>query len=70
LDLLDQLIRDLDWEFETCRIVVEYTTVFGNKKVIAIFAAEDGMRHLIRDYKVHRNELLARDVDGRQSGPK
>jgi hypothetical protein len=56
--LLDQAIRELDWEFETCRVVIEYTTVFGNKKVIAIFAAKEGIGYLNRDYKVHRETLL------------
>ena len=56
--LLDQVIRELDWEFETCRVLTEYTTVFGNKKVIAIFAAKEGIGYLNRDYKVHREALL------------
>ena len=63
--LLDKVIRELDWEFETCRIVIEYTTVFGNKKVIAVFAAKEGMRYLNRDYKVHREALLKRRQNDR-----
>jgi hypothetical protein len=63
--LLDKIIPELDWEFETCRVVIEYTTVFGNKKVIAIFAAKEGVGYLNRDYKVHREALLkAKDSSG------
>src|SRR6266496_2114305 len=56
--LLDKVIRELNWDFETCRVVIDYKTVFGNQKVVAIFANERGMRYLNRDYKVHREELL------------
>jgi hypothetical protein len=58
--LLDKVIRELDCEFETCRVVVEYKTVFGNQKVVAIFANKKGVNYLNRDYKVHREELLKR----------
>ncbi len=56
--LLDKIISELDCEFETCRVVIEYKTVFGNQKVIAVFAAREGVRYLNRDYKVHRDQLL------------
>jgi hypothetical protein len=56
--LLDKIIPELDCEFETCRIVVEYKTVFGNQKVVAVFAAKEGVRYLNRDYKLHRDQLL------------
>jgi hypothetical protein len=61
VDLLDKVIPQMDCEFETCRIVLEYKTVFANQKVISVFAAKEGIQYLNRDYRVHREELLKRN---------
>ncbi len=56
--VLNVLIAKLDWTFAACRVVIEYTTVFGNHAVIPIFAAKTIVDQITRTYTKHREDLL------------
>jgi hypothetical protein len=54
----NKMMREIDWTFAACRVVIEYTTVFGNRKVIAVFATEDSVKYMTRDYQMCRSKIV------------
>ena len=42
------VLEELELQFETCQVIIDYPTVFGNRKIIAIMASP-GMRDFINE---------------------